>query len=72
MAIPLIIAAMRAIDPDGEWYSLGPIGQFITQANPDFDVRSYGASKFSDLVKKTGRFEVKQGPGNTLLARDLA
>ncbi|WP_126974952.1 NYN domain-containing protein [Frigidibacter oleivorans] len=71
-AIPLIVAAMRAIDPDGEWYSLGPIGQFITQANPDFDVRTYGVSKFSDLVRKTGRFEVKQGPGNTLLARDLA
>lgn len=71
-AIPLIVAAMRAIDPDGEWYSLGPIGQFITQANPDFDVRTYGASKFSDLVRKTGRFEIRQGPGNTLLARDLA
>lgn len=70
--IPLIIAAMRAIDPDGEWYSLGPVGQYISQANPDFDVRSYGASKFSDLVRKTGRFEVKQGPGNALQLRDLA
>ncbi|MEH6775462.1 MAG: NYN domain-containing protein, partial [Cereibacter changlensis] len=31
-AIPLIAAAMRAIDPEGEWYTLGQIGQFITQA----------------------------------------
>jgi len=34
--------------------------------------KSLALMKFSDLVKKTGRFEVKQGPGNTLLARDLA
>lgn len=71
-AIPLIAAAMRAIDPEGEWYSLGEIGQFITQKNPDFDVRSYGAAKLSDLIRKTGRFEMKQGPGNLWLARDLA
>ncbi|MFB2531689.1 NYN domain-containing protein [Paracoccus sp. p4-l81] len=71
-AIPLIVAAMRAIDPEGEWYSLGEIGQFITQKNPDFDVRSYGAAKLSDLIRKTARFEMKQGPGNLWLARDLA
>ncbi len=70
-AIPLIVAAMRAIDPDGEWYSLGQIGQFITQANPDFDTRTYGAPKLSDLMKKLPRFEVKQGPGGQLLARDV-
>lgn len=72
-AIPLIAAAMRAIDPEGEWYSLGQIGQFITQANSDFDTRTYGSAKLSDLVRKlTSRFEVKPGPGGQLLARDLS
>lgn len=71
-AIPLIIAAMRAIDPDGEWYSLGQIGQYITQGNPDFDTRTYGSAKLSDLVRKISRFEVKPGPGGQLLARDVA
>ena len=72
-AIPLIIAAMRAIDPEGEWYSLGQVGQYITQANPDFDTRTYGAAKLSDLVRKiSSRFEVKPGPGGQLLARDVA
>jgi hypothetical protein len=70
-AIPLIIAAMRAIDPDGEWYSLSQIGQYITQGNPDFDTRTYGAAKLSDLLKKLPRFEVRQGPGGQLLARDV-
>ncbi len=72
-AIPLIVAAMRAIDPEGEWYSLGQIGQYITQANPDFDTRTYGSAKLSDLVRKiSSRFEVKPGPGGQLLARDVA
>lgn len=70
-AIPLIVAAMRAIDPDGEWYSLGQIGQFITQANPDFDTRTYGSAKLSDLMRKLPRFEVGQGPGGQLQARDV-
>ncbi len=71
-AIPLIIAAMRAIDPEGEWYSLGQIGQYITQASPDFDTRTYGSAKLSDLVRKISRFEVKSGPGSQLLARDVS
>lgn len=71
-AIPLIVAAMRAIGGDDEWYSLGQLGQFITQANPEFDPRTYGSAKLSDLIRKTGRFEVKQGGGNHLLVRDLA
>jgi hypothetical protein len=70
-AIPLIIAAMRAIDPEGEWYSLGQIGQFITQGNPDFDTRTYGAPKLSDLIRRLSRFEVKQD-GTLLKVRDKA
>ncbi len=70
--IPLVVAAMRAIGGDEDWYSMGQIGQFITQANPDFDARSYGAAKLSDLIRKTGRFEVKTGAGSQLLIRDLA
>ena len=70
-AIPLIAAAMRAIDPEGEWYSLGQIGQFITQGNPDFDTRTYGAAKLSDLIHRLPRFEVKQD-GSLLKVRDKA
>ena len=71
-AIPLIVAAMRAIDPEGEWYSMGQVGQYITQATPDFDTRTYGSAKLSDLVRKISRFEVKPGPGGQLLARDIS
>jgi uncharacterized LabA/DUF88 family protein len=71
-AIPLIVAAMRAIDPEGEWYSLGQVGQYITQGNPDFDTRTYGAPKLSDLVARlTSRFEVRKR-GSLLEMRDVA
>jgi uncharacterized LabA/DUF88 family protein len=70
-AIPLIVAAMRAIDPEGEWYPLSRVGQSITQANPDFDTRTYGVAKLSDLMRMLPRFEVKQGGGGQLLVRDV-
>jgi hypothetical protein len=71
-AIPLIFAAMKKIDPDQDDYSLGLLGQVITQLHPDFDPRSYGSAKLSDLLRKTGRFEVFQGQNNSLKVRDKA
>ena len=71
-AVPLIEAAMRAIGEDEEWYSLGQIGQFIIAANPDFDSRTYGSAKLSDLVAKTGKFEMRKGEGNQTVVRARA
>ncbi len=71
-AIPLVIEAMKKIDADQGWYSLGQLGQFLTQLFPDFDSRSYGKPKLSDLLRTIPRFEVKQGTGNHLMVRDKA
>lgn len=71
-AIPLIRAAMKKIDPDQDDYSLGQLGQVITQLHPDFDPRTYGSAKLSDLLRKTGRFDVISGPNNSLKVRDKA
>jgi hypothetical protein len=68
-AIPLVRKAMKSIDPDGEWYTLGQLGQFIQRENPDFDPRTYGSAKLSDLLKRSGAFEVRQGQGNHLEVR---
>ena len=70
-AIPLVLAAMRSIDPDADWYTLGQLGQYLVSATPDFDPRTYGSPKLSDLLKKSGRFEVKQRQGNHLEVRRL-
>ena len=71
-AIPLIRDAMRKIDPDQDDYSLGLLGQVITQLHPDFDPRTYGSAKLSDLLRKTGRFDVFQGQNNAMKVRDKA
>jgi hypothetical protein len=70
-AIPMVIAAMQSIDPEGEWYSLGQLGQYITRIAPDFDPRTYGSAKLSDLLVKSGRFEISKGQGNHLEVRRL-
>lgn len=65
----LIFEAMEKIDLDDEWYPLGRIGQQIQADKPDFDTRSYGKKKLSDLIKELKVFETKSGPGNQLLVR---
>ena len=65
----LIFEAMDKIDLDDEWYPLGRIGQQIQADKPDFDTRSYGKKKLSDLIKELKVFETKSGPGNQLLVR---
>jgi len=65
----LIFAAMEKIDQDGDWYPLGRIGQQIQADKPDFDTRSFGRKKLSDLVGDLKVFEMKSGPGNQMLVR---
>ena len=67
----LIFRAMDGIDQEDDWYSLGQLGQFLTAANPDFDTRTYGKRKLSDLVESLKMLEVKRGQGNQVLVRRL-
>lgn len=59
-AVPFINAAMQALDPEGEWFPLGLIGQTIQATHPDFDSRSFGCAKLSDLVQRAGRYETRR------------
>lgn len=67
-AVPLILSAMERIAEGDEWYSLGQIGQGITARHPDFDTRTYGKRKLSDLVRELKRFETRK-EGNQLMVR---
>jgi uncharacterized LabA/DUF88 family protein len=71
-AIPLVLDAMRKIGSEEDWYPLGQLGQVLTQIHPDFDSRTYGSAKLSDLLKNTGRFEVQKGQSGQLMVRDKA
>lgn len=70
-ALPYILDAMKKIDPDQDDYSLGHLGQAITQLHPDFDPRTYGSARLSDLLRKIERFEVFS-QGSALKVRDKA
>ena len=58
-ALPLILRAMERMDPDGEWYSMGALGSQIVAEVPDFDTRTYGRRKLSDLVGDIKRLETR-------------
>ena len=68
-AVPMINAAMQALDPEGEWFQLGLIGQTIQASHPDFDSRSFGCSKLSDLVEKAGRYEKRRNGAQVEIRR---
>ena len=57
-AVPLIASAMRSSDED--WVPLTFIGSYVRQANPEFDPRTYGCEKLTELLEKTGQFEINR------------
>ena len=65
----LIYRAMDSLDQESDWFSLGALGQQIQAANPDFDTRSYGKHKLSDLVSDVKTLETRRGDNNQLLVR---
>ncbi|RKT32676.1 OST-HTH/LOTUS domain-containing protein [Roseovarius halotolerans] len=64
----LLFKAMDSLDQDSDWYTLGRLGQQVTAANPDFDTRSYGHRKLSDLVAAIKVLETRR-EGNHLYVR---
>ncbi len=66
-AVPLIISAMEKIEQDDEWYPLGSLGQHIIAANSDFDTRTYGCKKLSDLVRSLKQFKTRKDKLSTTL-----
>jgi len=69
-AVRLIAAAIADMDEDGDgWVNIGGIGSRLRNAYPDFDQRTYGHAKLSDLIRATGRFDVKTGAANAMLVR---
>lgn len=59
-AVPLIRKAIAQLDDDGGWVPLGRVGQRLAELASDFDPRTYGQAKLSDLVEKAGAFESRR------------
>jgi hypothetical protein len=63
-AIPILKKAISQIESEDGWVSLGEVGKHISNLFSDFDTRSYGHGKLSDLVRKTGAFDLEMEGGS--------
>ena len=59
-AIPMIRKVIAQMDSEDGWVGLGEVGKGLTNLAPDFDSRTYGCRKLSDLVRKTNAFDIEQ------------
>ena len=71
-AVPLIERAIAEMESEDGWVGLGTVGTRLNNMVPDFDPRTYGYRKLSDLVRKTGAFEVEQSEGHAVRIRARA
>ncbi len=68
-AVPILTRAIEQMESEDGWVRLGAVGQRLANIASDFDPRTFGFRKLSDLVRKTGAFEVDQTEGRTVRIR---
>jgi uncharacterized LabA/DUF88 family protein len=63
--VNLLRNAVEGASDDDGWAPLSSVGNIVTNQRPDFDSRSYGYGKLSDLIKATTLFEIERhSPGD--------
>jgi len=68
--INLLRQAIEATEEDNGWAALGPVGSHISNKT-SFDTRNYGYKNLSSLIKAIDLFELKRGPGNSYLIKNV-
>src|SRR5690606_41468207 len=68
--INLLRQAIEATEDDEGWAALGPVGANISNKT-SFDTRNYGFKNLSSLFKAIDLFELKRGPSNSYLVRNV-
>jgi uncharacterized LabA/DUF88 family protein len=68
-ATPLLLKAIAQLADEDGWVNLGQVGQRLAILASDFDPRTYGHAKLSDLVRKSGAFEVRHEEAGNMLIR---
>ncbi len=58
--VGLLRGAIEAASDDDGLAPLSSIGNIITNRRPDFDSRSWGYAKLSDLIKATALFSIER------------
>jgi len=68
-AVPVLKRVISQMESEDGWVELGSVGRRLSNLASDFDPRTYGFAKLSDLVRKTDAFEVDQPKGGSLRIR---
>jgi uncharacterized LabA/DUF88 family protein len=71
-AIPIINKVIDQMESEDGWVALGEVGKRLANLASDFDPRTFGFRKLSDLVRKTNAFEMEQPKGSNLRIRRQA
>ncbi len=68
-ATATIKKAIAQMESEDGWVPLGAVGNQLANLVTDFDPRTYGARKLSDLVRKTNAFEITRPDDGALRIR---
>lgn len=68
-ATPIIERVIKQMENEDGWVSLGEVGKHLSNLASDFDPRTFGFRKLSDLVRKTNAFELEQQNGHSMRIR---
>lgn len=68
-SVPLLKKAIEQVETEDGWVGLGLVGRHLANIASDFDPRTYGYQKLSDLVRHTGSFDVDQKEGRAVRIR---
>ncbi|SPL62477.1 NYN domain-containing protein [Ochrobactrum soli] len=68
-ATPILTKVIAQMESEDGWVPLGAVGTQLANLASDFDPRTYGFRKLSDLVKKTNAFDIDQAEGRPLRIR---
>lgn len=68
-ATPVISKVIAQMESEDGWVPLGAVGTQLANLASDFDPRTFGFRKLSDLVRKTNSFEIDHPEGGSLRIR---
>lgn len=65
----IINKAIDQIETEDGWVLLGEVGKQLSNLSSDFDPRTFGSRKLSDLIRKTNAFEIDHPQGRGMRIR---
>jgi Fe-S-cluster formation regulator IscX/YfhJ len=68
-ATPIIMKVITQMESEDGWVPLGEVGTQLANLASDFDPRTFGFRKLSDLVRRTNSFEIDQPKGGFMRIR---